>query len=58
VQAFAVAELLGISVEVSMTAMTAPFAWPGLGKLTSSTKDYVQLVQEAYAQHGRGGNHG
>jgi hypothetical protein len=41
-----------------MTAMTAPFAWPGLGKLTSSTKDYVQLVQEAYAQHGRGGNHG
>lgn len=51
VQALAVAELLGVELDLAMTWGTIPFAWPGLGKLTSSTLDYSQMLLDAYAQH-------
>jgi hypothetical protein len=54
VQALAVAELLGSEVDLAVTCMTAPFAWPGLGTLTSSTLDYTKLMLDAYARHDHG----
>jgi hypothetical protein len=54
VQALAVAELLGIEVELAITCMTTPFAWPGLGTLTSSTRDYTKMMLNAYARHEHG----
>lgn len=50
--AFAVAELLGLEVEVETISSTIPFAWPGLGEITSSTSEYTQMMLDAYAQYG------
>jgi len=52
VQALAVAELLGVELDLAMIWRTIPFAWPGLGELTSSTLEYSQMLLDAYAQHG------
>jgi hypothetical protein len=51
-EAIAVAELLGAELELSVTCMTFPFAWPGLGHATTSTREYVRLLLEAYQEHG------
>ncbi|WP_287883058.1 hypothetical protein [Paracoccus sp. (in: a-proteobacteria)] len=50
--AMAVAELLGAELDISVTCMTFPFAWPGLGHATTSTRDYVRMLLEAYEEHG------
>lgn len=51
-EAMAVAKLLGSELELSVTCMTFPFAWPGLGHATTSTREYVRLLLEAYQEHG------
>lgn len=51
-EAIAVAKLLGAELELSVTCMTFPFAWPGLGHATTSTREYVRLLLEAYQEHG------
>ena len=50
--AIAVAELLGVELELSTTCMTFPFAWPSLGHLTASTPEYVKLLLEAHDEQG------
>lgn len=50
--AIAVAELLGIELELNETCMSFPFAWPGLGHVTTSTPEYVQLLLEAHQEKG------
>ena len=50
--AFAVAEELGIELELSVTCMTFPFAWPGLGHATTSTREYVRMLLDAYTERG------
>lgn len=50
--AFAVADKLGVEVELAMTCMTFPFTWPGLGHVTTSTSEYVQMMLNAYEEHG------
>lgn len=52
IQALAVAELLGVEVEQEISLFTAPFAWPGLGELTSSTREYTKMLLDAYSEHG------
>lgn len=52
VQALAVAELLGLEVELESNWSTIPFAWPGLGEIASSTSEYTQMMLNAYAQYG------
>lgn len=52
VAARAVAELLGVELELNMTCMSFPFAWPSLGEMTTSTREYVRLLLEAYEEHG------
>ena len=51
-QAMAVAELLGIGIEVACTQFTIPFAWPGIGGVTTSTSDYTRMMLDAYEQRG------
>lgn len=51
-QALAVAELLGIQIDVACTQLTIPFAWPGLGEVTSSTSEYTRMMLDAYAESG------
>ncbi len=50
--AIAVAQLLGVELELNATCMSFPFAWPGLGHVTTSTRDYVQLLLEAHEEQG------
>ncbi|MDA7430664.1 hypothetical protein PGB28_19550 [Primorskyibacter aestuariivivens] len=50
--AIAVADKLGIELELAMTCMTFPFAWPGLGHVTASTSEYLRLLLDAYEEHG------
>jgi ribosomal protein L37AE/L43A len=50
--AIAVADKLGVELELAMTCMTFPFAWPGLGHFTTSTSEYVQMMLDAYEEHG------
>lgn len=52
VSAMDVAELLGAELEISATCMSFPFAWPGLGHVTTSTREYVQLLLEAHEEQG------
>ncbi|TAU87705.1 hypothetical protein ELI41_03480 [Rhizobium leguminosarum] len=52
VQALAVAELLGLEVELESSWSTIPFAWPGLGEIASSTSEYTQMMLDAYVQYG------
>jgi len=50
---------LGSELELAVTSMTFPFAWPDLGQVTTSTQEYVQMLLDAYAKHGvihRGGD--
>lgn len=51
-QALAVAELLGLEIELVSSWSTIPFAWPGLGEISSSTSEYTQMMLDAYAQYG------
>ncbi|WP_430449396.1 hypothetical protein [Rhodophyticola sp.] len=51
-EAIAVANMLGVELELEGTCMTAPFAWPDLGHMTSSTREYVQALLDAYKEHG------
>lgn len=51
-QALAVAELLGIEIDVACTQFTIPFAWPGLGGVTSTTSEYTRMMLDAYAEYG------
>ncbi len=60
-EAMAVAEMLGVDLELAITCMTFPFAWPGLGHATTSTRKYVQMLLDAYSEYGgvyRGGEGG
>lgn len=50
--AIAVAEKLGVELESAITCMTFPFTWPGLGHVTNSTSEYVQMMLDAYEEHG------
>jgi len=50
--AIAVADKLGIELELAMTCMTFPFTCPGLGHVTASTSEYLGLLLEAYEEHG------
>ena len=50
--AIAVADKLGIELELAMTRMTFPFAWPGLGHATASTSEYLGHLLNAYEEHG------
>jgi hypothetical protein len=52
VQAIVVAKQLGLEVELETMWSTIPFAWPGLGEMTSSTSEYTQMMLDAYAQDG------
>lgn len=38
--------------DAAMTCMTAPFAWPKIGEIASSTSDYTKMLLDAYEQHG------
>ncbi|UWQ26663.1 hypothetical protein K3553_02605 [Leisingera aquaemixtae] len=51
-EAIAVAELLGAELELNVTCMTFPFAWPGLGHATTSTREYVRLLLDAHEEQG------
>ncbi|MFW8584099.1 hypothetical protein ACOJBM_01550 [Rhizobium beringeri] len=53
VQALIVAAQLGLEVELESMWSSIPFAWPGLGELTSSTSEYTQMMLDAYAQYDR-----
>lgn len=60
-EAMAVAELFGVELELAVTCMMCPFAWPDLGRVTTSTREYVQMLLDAYGEHGgvhRGGESG
>jgi hypothetical protein len=48
----AVAAILGAELELNTTCMTFPFAWPGLGHVTSSTREYTRMMLDAYREHG------
>lgn len=50
--AMAVADLLGAELDISVTCMTFPFAWPGLGHATTSTREYVRMLLEAHEEQG------
>lgn len=50
--AIAVAAMLGAELELNATCMTFPFAWPGLGHATTSTREYVRMLLEAHEEHG------
>lgn len=50
--AIAVAELLGVELELNVSCMSFPFAWPGLGHVTTRTRDYVQQLLEAHEEKG------
>lgn len=50
-EAMAVTELLGVELKLAVTCMTFPFAWPGLGHAATSTREYVQMLLDAYAKH-------
>lgn len=50
--AIAVAVLLGAELDISVTCMTFPFAWPGLGHATTSTREYVRTLLEAHEEQG------
>ncbi|WP_127144592.1 hypothetical protein [Pelagibacterium montanilacus] len=50
--AIAVAKLLGVELELMVSGMSFPFAWPGLGHVTTSTREYVQLLLEAHEEQG------
>ncbi|KPD11077.1 hypothetical protein AN476_17480, partial [Phaeobacter sp. 11ANDIMAR09] len=50
--AIAVADKLGIELELAMTCMTSPFTWPGLGHVTASTSEYLGHLLDAYEEHG------
>lgn len=52
VQALAVAELLGLEVELECALFGAPFAWPGRGEIASNTTEYTAMMLDAYEQHG------
>lgn len=50
--AIAVAELLGVELDLVTGGMGVPFAWPDLGHVTTSTLEYVKLLLEAYEEQG------
>lgn len=50
-EVLAVAKLLGVEVEFETIWSSIPFAWPGLGELTSSTSEYTKMMLDAYAQY-------
>jgi hypothetical protein len=50
--AIAVSDKLGVSLDFTVTSMTFPFAWPDLGHITTSTSEYVQMMLDAYDEHG------
>lgn len=52
VAAFAVAELLGVELELNGTCMSFPFAWPGLGHATTSTREYARMLLDAHEDKG------
>ena len=51
-EAQAVAAILGAELELNSTCMTFPFSWPGLGHVTTSTREYTQMMLDAYQEHG------
>lgn len=50
--AVAIADKLDVGLELEMTCMTFPFAWPELGHVTNSTREYVEMMLAAYEAHG------
>lgn len=50
--AIAVANLLGVELDLNATCMSFPFAWPDLGHVTTSTREYVRMLLEAHEEQG------
>lgn len=50
--AIAVAKLLGVELELEVSSMSFPFAWPGLGHVTTSTLEYVKLLLDVHEEQG------
>ncbi|MEJ8563296.1 hypothetical protein QTO30_20135 [Yoonia sp. GPGPB17] len=47
-EAAAIAKMLWIEIDWSMTSGTFPFAWPGLGEFSDTTTTYLRMVLDAY----------
>lgn len=52
VAALAVADLLGVELELNGTCMSFPFSWPGLGHATTNTREYIQMLLDAHEDKG------
>ncbi|WP_170481402.1 hypothetical protein [Ruegeria arenilitoris] len=48
----AVATKLGLEVEQEISLFSEPFAWPDLGGMTANTAEYVEMLLNAYEEHG------
>lgn len=51
-EAMAVAKLLDVELELAVTCMTSPFAWPDLGHAANRMREYVQMLLDAYSERG------
>ncbi|SFA86612.1 hypothetical protein SAMN05421688_1298 [Poseidonocella pacifica] len=49
-EAEAIAKMLWLEIDWSMTSGTFPFAWPGIGAHTDKTTAYFKMVLEAYGR--------
>lgn len=44
----AIAKMLWLEIDWSMTTGTLPFAWPGIGEYADKTTTYFKMVLDAY----------
>ncbi|WP_270725882.1 hypothetical protein [Shimia sp. Alg240-R146] len=51
VQAMAVAEALGLSLDCDMVFNDPLFAWPGIAEFSSNTLEYTKSMMAAYEEH-------
>lgn len=49
-EAEAIAKMLWLEVEWSLTTGTFPFAWPSLGEHSDKTKTYFKMVLDTYSR--------
>lgn len=47
-EAEAIAKMLWLEIDWSMTSGTFPFAWPGIGEHADKTTTYFKMVLDAY----------
>ncbi len=48
-EAEAIAKMLWLEIDWSLTTGTLPFAWPDIGKDTDKTTQYFKIVLDAYS---------